>query len=85
MLLSLGLRNTLRELNGPRADDAYMKDQMLREISLNGYVSINSLDDDVLNKTTLNTTSVYFLGMGINTDLVTKGLMLPSELQKELK
>ena len=85
MLLSLGLRNTLRELNGPRADDAYMKDQMLREISLNGYVSINSLDDDVLNKTTLNTTSVYFLGMGINTDLVTKGLMLPSELKKELK
>ena len=84
MLVSLGLTNTLRELNGPRADDMHMKDQMLREIALNGYVTMDSLEDDVLNKTTLNTTSVYFLGMGLNTDLVTKGLMLPSELKKEL-
>ncbi len=84
MLISLGLTNTLKELNGPRADDIYMKEQMLRDISLNGYVSLNDLDEDVLNKTTLNTTSVYFLGMGLNTDLVTKGLMLPKELKEEL-
>ena len=84
MLISLGLTNTLRELNGPRADDIHMKEQMLRDISLNGYSTMANLEDDVLNKTTLNTTSVYFLGMGLNTDLVTKGLMLPSELKKEL-
>ena len=84
MLISLGLTNTLKELNGPRADDIYMKEQMLRDISLNGYVSLNDLDEDVLNKTTLNTTSVYFLGMGLNTDLVTKGLMLPKELKEEI-
>jgi hypothetical protein len=84
MLVSMGLKNTLKELNGPRADDIHMKEQMLRDISLNGYVSLNDLDEDVLNKTTLNTTSVYFLGMGLNTDLVTKGLMLPKELKEEL-
>lgn len=84
MLVSLGLNNTLRELNGPRADDLHMKEQMLRDISLNGYATMENLEDDVMNKTTLNTTSVYFLGMGLNTDLVTKGLMLPSELKKEI-
>ena len=84
MLISLGLTNTLKELNGPRADDIFMKEQMLRDIALNGYTTMESLDDDVLNKTTLNTTSVYFLGMGLNTDLVTKGLMLPKELKEEI-
>jgi hypothetical protein len=84
MLISMGLNNTLRELNGPRADDIHMKEEMLRDISLNGYTTMENLEDDVLNKTTLNTTSVYFLGMGLNTDLVTKGLMLPKELKEEL-
>lgn len=84
MLISMGLENTLKELNGPRADDMHMKEKMLRDISLNGYTSLADMEDDVLNKTTLNTASVYFLGMGLNTDLVTKGLMLPSEIKKEL-
>ena len=84
MLISLGLNNVLRELNGPRADDIHMKEQMLRDISLNGYATMENLEDDVMNKTTLNTTSVYFLGMGLNTDLVTKGLMLPKELKDEI-
>ena len=61
-----------------------MNEEMLRDISLNGYTTMENLEDDVLNKTTLNTTSVYFLGMGFNTDLVTKGLMLPKELKEEL-
>lgn len=84
MLLSMGLENTLKELNGPRADDVHMKQEMLRDITLNGFTSLANMENDILNKTTLNTASVYFLGMGLNTDLVTKGLMLPSELKKEL-
>lgn len=84
MLVSLGLINTLRELNGPRADDSHMKNEMLRDIALNGYTTLENMEDDVMNKTTLNTVSTYFLGMELNTDLVTKGLMLPSELKKEI-
>ena len=84
MLASLGMVNTMRELNGPRADDMSMKNQMLHDIALNGYVKLEDLDDDVENKTTLNTVNVFLLGMGLDSDLVTKGLMLPAYLKDEL-
>ena len=84
MLASLGMVNTMREVNGPRADDMSMKNQMLHDIALNGYVKLEDLDDDVENKTTLNTVNVFLLGMGLDSDLVTKGLMLPASLKDEL-
>ena len=84
MLASLGMENTLRELNGPRADDLTMKNQMLRDIALNGYARLEDLDDDPMNKTTLNTVNVFLLGMGLESDLVTKGLMLKNTLKDEL-
>ena len=84
MLVSMGLENTLRELNGPRADDMTMKQEMLRDIALNGYTTLENMTDDIENKTTLRTVDVFFLGMGINSDLVTKGLLQPNELKKEL-
>ena len=84
MLASLGMVNTMRELNGPRADDMSMKNQMLHDIALNGYVKLEDLDDNVENKTTLNTVNVFLLGMGLDSDLVTKGLMLPASLKDEL-
>lgn len=84
MLASLGMEYTLRELNGPRADDLVMKNQMLRDIALNGYTKLDDMDDDPTNKTTLNTVNVFLLGMGLHSDLVTTGLMLKDTLQKEL-
>lgn len=84
MLASMELHNTLKELNGPRADDMHMKNQMLQQIAINGYVNYDDLESDVENKTTLNTVNTFFLGMGIKTDLVTKGLMLSSTIKKEL-
>lgn len=84
MLASLGMVNTMRELNGPRSDDMRMKNQMLHDIALNGYVKLEDLDDNVENKTTLNTVNVFLLGMGLDSDLVTKGLMLPASLKDEL-
>lgn len=83
MLISLGMHDVLRELNGPRADDLVMKQQMYSEINSKGYVSLDDLDSDVANKTTLNTVNVYLLGMGINSDLVTKGLMTVKTLDEE--
>ena len=83
MLTSLGMEHTLKELNGPRADDSVAKKEMLQAIATKGYVTEAELTDDVRNKTTLNTVDTYFLGMGLKTDLVSKGLKLPSELNKE--
>ena len=83
MLTSLGMKYTLKELNGPRADDLVMKKEMLEQINRNGYTELNTLTDKLENKTTLNTINTYFLGMGLHTDLVTKGLKLPYNIDKE--
>ena len=84
MLASLGMEYSLRELNGPRADDLVMKNQMLQDIALNGFTRLEDMEDDPANKTTLNTVNVFLLGMGLESDLVTKGLMLKSTLRDEL-
>ena len=84
MLACLGMEATLRELNGPRADDLSMKNQMLHDIALNGYTRLADMEDNPENKTTLNTVNVFLLGMGLESDLVTKGLMLKNTLKEEL-
>ena len=73
----------MKELNGPRADDLIMKQQMYTKIANDGYVSLEDLDSDPANKTTLNTVDVFLMGMGFNSDLVTKGLMLKKTLNEE--
>lgn len=83
MLISLGMTEALKELNGPRADDYVMKQQMYTAINSKGYVRLSDLDSDPANKTTLNTVNTYLLGMGLNSDLVTKGLMLKKTLDEE--
>lgn len=83
MLTSLGMTHTLKELNGPRADDLVMKKEMLQEIQTKGYLQLGDLTDRLENKTTLNTINTYFLGMHLKTDLVSKGLRLPYTNEKE--
>ena len=76
MLIALGANDILRELHGPRADDMMMKQEMSSQIANQGYVSLDDLESDPANKTTLNTVDVYLMGMGLKSDLVTSGLML---------
>ena len=83
MLISMGMTEVLKELNGPRADDPVMKQQMYSAIATKGYVSLDDMDSDPANKTTLNTVDVYLMGMGLNSDLVTKGLMTKKTLREE--
>ena len=84
MMRSLDMNYTLKELNAPRADDIKMKQEMLRDISLNGFTRLEDMTDDLENKTTLNTVNTYLLGMSIDSDLVTNGLMTIKELKEEL-
>lgn len=73
---TLDADDVLRELNGPRADDMVMKTQMYQQISKNGFTSLNTLESDVFNKTTLNTVDVFYIGSGLKTDLVTDGMLV---------
>ena len=63
-----------------RADDMGAKQEMLKNINRDGFVSINDLPSDVKDKQALNTLDVFFLGAGIVTDLITPGLALRSTL-----
>lgn len=75
-LLALNSTAILQEFMGPRADDMVMKQEMYAQIAKKGFVSLEELPNNVENKTTLNTLDVYLMGMGIQSDLVTPGLIL---------
>jgi hypothetical protein len=60
-----------------------MKREMLQSINERGYAKLEDLTDHVENKTTLNTVNTYFYGMGLHTDLVSKGLKLPYTIDTE--
>ena len=80
-LVTLGADAALAEFMGPRSDDMKMKSEMYTSISKNGYVSIKDLTNKVENKTTLNTIDTILIGMGIKSDLITEGLVLPKTLK----
>lgn len=79
-LVTLNAVNTLRELLGPRADDMVMKNEMYASIAQKQFVSLDSLTNNVENKTTLNALDVYLIGMGLKSDLITEGLLLRKTL-----
>lgn len=81
-LVTLDATESLREFMGPRADDLVMKNEMYANISNNGYVSLNELTDDVKNKVALNTVDVFFLSMGIKTDLITNDLLIKKTIDE---
>jgi len=81
-LTTYGNDEALKEFFGPRADDQAKKMQMFKDIATQGYVNLKDLQSDLEDKQTLNTTDVYFLGLGINTDLVTPGLALKRTLKE---
>jgi len=85
LMVSVGLEDTLKELNGPRADDRVAKYEMMQQIATNGYVRYQDLTYDVKNKTTLNTVDTYLIGMGLRSDLVNSGLMLNYNVEEEIR
>ena len=79
-LSTIGADYALREFMGPRSDDKVMKAQMYTDIATKGYCSIDDLSNNPTNKTSLKTTDTYLIGMGIKSDLITKGLALSKTL-----
>lgn len=81
-LLTIGATSTLKEFMSARADDMVMKREMNQQIMKNGYVSLSELTDDPVNKTALNTTSVFLIGAGLMNDLVMKDYVLPKTVKE---
>lgn len=81
-LVALGADSILEEFLGARSDGMLRKNQMYSDIAENGYCSLENLEADIRDRTALNTIEVFFLGMGIKTDLVSNDLLLPSTIDK---
>lgn len=81
-LMALNAKNCLKEFMSMRADDMTMKEEGYRSIRKNGYVSLQDLDDDIENKTALNTLDTYFTSMHIKTDIVNSGYILRKNLRR---
>lgn len=77
LMVGLGMDNLIKELYGPRGDDLVMDRQMQKQIETRGYVSLNDMETDLTNKTTLNTINAYLYAMGLYSDLVTDTYILP--------
>ena len=76
-LICQGNKKILKEMFGPRGGDPHMRDEMEHQISTTGSASLDEMLDSKFNKTSLNTANVYFIGAGLETDLVTKNGILP--------
>jgi len=71
-----GVKDGLKEMMGPRADDSVSKTQLYKQIAQQGYCKLEDIEDDLANKYTLNTVDVFMMGAGLMSDLVTEGLEL---------
>jgi hypothetical protein len=84
-LVAINAENTLKEFLGPRADNQSKKLQMYRQIARDGYTTLDSLEEDITQSTTLNTMNTYLLASGIRSDLVNKSLKTNFTVDVELK
>ena len=83
-LLSVGADKILEELYGPRADGYDKKAEFYKQISENGFASLDYLETDLTKHTALNTLNAYLLASGIKTDLINSTLKTPYTLEKDL-
>lgn len=83
-LLTYGANAAMKEFLSARADDMSMKEEMYSKIRTDGYVSLGDLHDRLENKTALNTLDVYLTCMGLQTDLIADGNVLPYTIANDL-
>lgn|SRR5574344_962246 len=77
----------LKEIYGPRSGDDKERNQLYKDIALNGYASINDIEaeSNIENKETLSNVNAYLLSAGLRTDLISTNLKLPYTEKKEIK
>lgn len=82
-LIARGAINNARELNGFRADGMQRKTKAYYDATTKGSISLEEVESvaGIDDRTTLNTIDVYYLGMGIKTDLVDESLVLSKTLK----
>jgi hypothetical protein len=84
-LVAINAENTLKEFLGPRADNQSKKLQMYRQIARDGFTTLDSMEEDITQSTTLNTMNTYLLASGIRSDLINNSLKTNFTVDVELR
>ena len=86
-LLAQGADDIFKELYGSRSGNVRARNNLYRDIALNGYATIKDTQEDVTDddKFTLNTLNTYLLASGFRSDLIVNSLKLPYTIKNELK
>lgn len=72
LLAGMGANKILSEISGSRADNVTEYNNMLSEIAEHGSVQLEHIKTNPYDKPTLLKTDLYFMAMGLKTDLVTE-------------
>lgn len=85
-LMSIGADNIFKEMYGARSGDEQARNDLYKDIALNGYATLQDItkESSLDTKTTLNTLNTYLLASGLRSDLITSSLTLPYTVKKEL-
>lgn len=85
-LLAQGADDIFKELYGPRSGNVKARNNMYRDIAMNGYVSLNDTLQDTTedDKFALNTVNTYLIASGYRSDLISDSIKLPYTTKKEL-
>ena len=75
-LAVMGLDNTMKELSTYRADSMDAKNKFYSVINNKGMVMQNEVDVETADSLARNALNVYFLGAGLNSNLINEGHML---------
>lgn len=75
-LAVMGLDNTIKELSTYRADSMDAKNKFYSVINNKGMVMQNEVDVETPDSLARNALNVYFLGAGLNSNLINEGHML---------
>jgi hypothetical protein len=84
-LTAINAEAALKEFLGPRSDNQSKKLQMYRQISRDGYSTLEDMEEDITQSTTLNTINSYLLASGVRSDLVNKSLKTNHTVDTELR
>jgi hypothetical protein len=84
-LTAINAESALKEFLGPRSDNQSKKLQMYRQISRDGYSTLEDMEEDITQSTTLNTINSYLLASGVRSDLVSKSLKTNHTVDNELR
>jgi hypothetical protein len=84
-LMAINGNKTLEEFLGPRSDNELKKMEMYRDISRDGYTTLDKLTTDITKSVTLNTLNTYLLASGIKSDLLTDSLKTVYSVDQQLR